>query len=215
MSKKAKKSSSPSSKQKKQPGRNFYVFTALAGALTMTGALLVALSPQPLRPDGSAAMAAAVEGADSINTVYSTPSQVTPGRWKYVYVHHSRSTVGSAQALALSPTGTTDHFVITNGNGGADGDLQLTPLWSDQRPATSPTGSGTIDPACISVCLIGDFDQAAPTPAQHHRLTQLINSLQSQLHLSAHCVIMLDQPATQASVGRHFPTGDFRTQLLR
>jgi hypothetical protein len=194
--------------------RSFYVFTALTGALTMTGALLVALSPQPLRPD-SATSLSAVEGADPMGAVYATKAPIALGRWKYIYVHHSRSAFGSAAQEAMSPVGTTDHFVITNGNGAGDGEVQITPLWAGQQSGGSPTGTGTIDPACISICVVGDFDQSLPTTSQHHRLTQLINSLQGQLRLPTHCVIMLDQPGTVASVGRHFPVSDFRSQLLR
>lgn len=212
MSKKAAKKSSPS-KAAAKSRRTFYVFTGLTGALTLTGALLVALSPQPLRPDGSTALAA-FEGPDPLAAVYTTPTPVSIGRWKYIYVHHSRTTVGSAATLARSANGTTDHFVITNGNGGADGDVQITSLWSKQESAASPTGAGSIDPACISVCLVGDFDRALPTAGQQHRLAQLINSLQAQLRLSTHCVIMLDQPGSPAAVGRHFPTSDFSSQIL-
>ena len=211
---KSKKTVTKTAPKSQQSRRTFYVFTGLTGALTLTGALLVAISPQPLRPDGSTALAA-VEGADPLAAVYSTPTPVSIGRWKYIYVHHSRTPSGSAATLAQSPVGTADHFVITNGNGGRDGEVQITPLWADQKPAVSPTGTGTIDPDCISICLVGDFDQSLPTAAQQHRLTQLIDSLQGQLRLASHCVIMLEQPTTPASVGRHFPTADFRSQILR
>lgn len=209
-SKKASKKTSSTERSR----RTFYVFTGLTSALTLTGALLVAISPQPLRPDGSTALAA-VEGPDPLAAVYDTPSPVAIGRWKYIYVHHSRSSSGSAASIArTSPAGTTDHFVITNGDGAPDGEVQITPLWSNQQSATSPTGTGSIDPACISICVVGDFDHTLPTTTQQHRLTQLINSLQGQLRLPTRSLIMLDQPSTPASVGRHFPTADFRSQLL-
>ena len=208
----SKKTSKKASKQ--QSRRTFYVFTGLTSALTLTGALLVMISPQPLRPDAPTSLAA-VEGSDDpLAAVYTPKTPISLGRWKYIYVHHSRSASGSAASLAHTPAGLTDHFVIGNGNGTPDGDIQITPLWANQSPAASPTGTGSIDPNCISICLVGDFDQALPTTSQHHRLTQLVNSLQTQLRLPAHCVIMLDQPGTPASVGHHFPTSDFRSQML-
>jgi hypothetical protein len=187
-----------SSSIQQKNARKFYVFTALTGALTMTGALLLAISPQPLRPDASLS---AVEGPDAFASIYSTPSPVTAGRWKYVYVHHSRS--------LTPPAVTTDHFILT------DEGLQPTSLWLNQSPATPPTGNGSIDPTCISICVVGDFDRSLPTPTQQHRLSRLIDSLQSKLRLPTRSVIMLDQPNTPASVGKHFPAADFRSQLLQ
>lgn len=203
-----------SKKSAKKTRRNFYVFTSLTGALTLTGGLLVMMAPDPLRPDAAATLAA-VEGPDPMAAVYGTRVPVAIGRWKYIYVRHSRSASGSAATLARStPAGLGDHFVIGNGNGCGDGEIQFGPRWTEQAPA-SPVGTGgSIDPSCISICLVGDFDHSAPTPSQLYRLTQLINSLQGQLRMAGRCLILLDQPMSPAGVGRHFPKSDFRGQLL-
>ena len=157
---------------------------------------MLAISPQPLRPDASRA---AVEVP--VRAILETAGSVTPGRWKYVYVHHSRS--------LPPPATTTDHFILT------DDGLQATELWTKQQAAGSPTGSGSVDPGCVSVCVVGDFDRSLPTPTLQRRLARLIDSLQSNLRMSSRCLIMLDQPNSPAGVGRHFPTADFRSQLLQ
>lgn len=176
--------------------RNFYVFTSLASALTLTGTLLLVLSPQPLRPDMPSTLSAIGTSPDTL-----TPVNPAPGRWQYIYVHQSRSNT--------PPAPTTDHFLITPAG------IQTTALWASQVSALPPTPGSSIDPSCISICLVGDFDSAAPAPAQHHHLAQLINSLQNQLHLPSRCLIMLDQPDSSASIGKLFPVTDFHSQLLR
>ncbi len=201
MSRKKKTTTSSSkggAKQKQQAVRKFYVFTALAGALTVTGAFLAVISPKPLRPETAMAASDVPEAYPAITT---TSAPVVPGRWKYVYVHHSRS--------LTAPAAVTDHFVLS------DEGLQATALWTNQRQALSPTGNGSVDPACVSVCVVGDFDRSLPTPVQQHRLTRLVDTLQSTLRMPTRCLIMLDQPESVGSVGKHFPTGDFRSYLMR
>ncbi|HZZ44950.1 MAG TPA: N-acetylmuramoyl-L-alanine amidase [Tepidisphaeraceae bacterium] len=190
-------------KKQEKSRRGFYVFTTLAAALTMTGGLLVAISPQPLRPEGGVSLSATVEG--EIDPLAGVSGTTLAGRWQYVYVHHSMSAYAPARG-----EGATDHFIVD-----ANGRVEKTALWNLQRPASSPTGNGSIDPGCISICVVGDFDQAPPTAGQHHRVVQLIDSLQSQFHMSNHCVIMLDQPGSMGSIGKQFPKADFRSQLLQ
>lgn len=196
---KTKKKSSASAKKK--PNRKMVVFSSLVGCLTLTGGLLVALAPSPLSPDAPASLSA-VAGTDTLSSIYATRTPVSLGRWTAVYVHHSGSQV--------APTSQSDHFLIH-----PDGQIQFTPRWSNQSSAAAPAGAASIDPACVSICLVGDLDQNAPTAAQVTHLTQLIQSLQSRLGLPARSVLTLHQPGSPAAVGRLFPTTDFRNQLLR
>src|SRR5262249_46071104 len=128
--------------------------------------------------------------------------------------HHSQTTSGNGLSLSRSADGAADHFVIGNGDGAADGEIQIGQRWYKQRAAAPPSGSRGIDPDCISICLIGDLDQTVPTPTQLRRLGQLVSALQGRLHISSKSVLMLDQPTTAAGIGRYFPTTAFREQLL-
>jgi hypothetical protein len=107
-----------------------------------------------------------------------------------------------------------DHFVIGNGDGAIDGELQIGQRWMQQASAKAPIRGSKIDPACISICLVGDFDRTVPTSTQLRRLAQLIGTLQGRFQIPADSVQLMEQPASVAGVGKYFPTTAFRTQLL-
>lgn len=197
----------------KRGQRKFVVFTSLVGMLTVTSALLLALAPAPLTPDASGSLYA-VDSPQALDAIFQTQVAVRPGQWKYLYVRHSASTTGNAMTLGEATGTLGDHFVIGNGDGAFDGEIQLGYRWDQQAPAAAPIGAAEIDPACISICLIGDFDSTVPTPLQLRRLGQLVATLQVRLGIGDERVILVDQANSPAGIGRYFPTTAFREQLL-
>jgi len=200
----------------KKAQRKFIVFSTLLGVLTLTSALLMALAPAPLVPDAATSLFA-VDEPRSFDVVFETKAPVAANRWKYVYVHHSQTPAGNALTLGEPTNGIGDHFVIGNGDGCADGEIQIGQRWNHQLPALPPAGANKIDPACISICLVGDFDRTVPTPTQLRRLTQLVGALQGQLHVAPSDVLVIDTPQggqSAAGIGRYFPKSAFRAQLL-
>jgi hypothetical protein len=199
--------------KKKSSSRKVIVFVCLAGTLSLTSALLLALAPAPLVPDATTSLFA-IDAPTSMDAVFETPQPIAPGRWKYIYIHHSHTAGGTASTLAHGH-GLSDHFLIGNGDGCLDGEIQITQRWAEQQSiADPPPGVSRIDPACVSICLVGDFDQSRPTPTQFRRLTQLVDALQARLHVPAGQVWMVDQPGSSAGVGTHFPQDQFRTAIL-
>ncbi len=194
--------------------RNLVVFGALIGGLTLTTALLLAFSPAPLAP-GAANSLFAVEAPASLDAIFATQTPIGSNRWTSIYIHHSATPAGDAVSLGQSSGGLKDHFLIGNGDGCADGEIQLSQRWSHQRPALPPAGADRIDPGCISICLVGDFDHTLPTSIQMRRLTQLVNSLQARFHIPRQNVLLVQQPGTSAGIGRFFPATAFRNQLLQ
>jgi hypothetical protein len=216
----------------KKSQRKVVVFSTLLGVLSMTCALLMALEPAPVAPDAASSLFAIDDQPRSMDAVFETQTPIAAGRWKYVYIHHSRTTSGNAitlasdgdaatataaAAAAAANTGVGDHFVIGNGDGCTDGEIQLTQRWNRQLAATPPAGASNVEPAwsqSISICVVGDFDSHVPTPTQLRRLTQLVNSLQGTLHIDRSRVLLIDSPKTAAGAGRYFPISAFRGQLL-
>lgn len=196
--------------------RPFVVFVTLVMFMTGTSALLLALSRPPLTPD-AAAQLYAVEPSSSLDVVFNTQPQASANRWQYIYVHHSRTPDGNARTLADANGSAAmgDHFVIGNGRGAIDGEIQMTQRWIQQQAATPPAGAGYIDPACISITLIGDFDRALPTNTQVQSLNQLLATLQHRLKIPADRVILRDVPHSEAGIGQYFPTTAFRSQLIK
>jgi hypothetical protein len=196
----------------KQTHRNVIVLTSLVGVLTLTSALLLALAPAPLAPDATNRLFA-IETPQTMDVIFQTDTPMRTGRWKYIYVHHSTTTAGNALSLAQGSAGVGDHFIIGNGDGSMDGEVQVGPRWNTQSVAGIPNGATSVDPDCISICLIGDFERGVPTPTQLRRLEQLVGALQGRLRIGANNVF-LDEAASAAGVGRYFPQTAFREQLL-
>lgn len=197
----------------KQPNRRVVVFTTLISVLTLTSALLLALAPAPLTADASSSLFA-IDAPESMDVIFQTPVPARPGRYKYIYIHHSRTPSGSAMSLSRPGIGLGDHFVIGNGEGAIDGEIQVGQRWTQQLSAAPPAGATTIDPACISICLVGDFDRTVPTPTQIRRLAQLVNVLQGRFDIPAAQVVLDNRAGLEASTGRYFPATAFREQLL-
>lgn len=198
----------------KKSHRKFIVFSTLLGVLSLTSALLMALAPAPLVPDAASSLFA-VDEPRSMDVIFETKTPVPANRWRYIYIHHSQTASGNAITLGQPTNGLGDHFVIGNGDGCVDGEIQIGQRWNHQHPATPPSGANKIDAQCISICLVGDFDRTVPTPTQMRRLTQLVGALQGQLHIDANSVLLIDQQGQSAAgIGRYFPKTAFRGQLL-
>jgi hypothetical protein len=196
--------------------RKVVVFASLIVVLTLTSALLLTLEPGQLRPDRPTGLFA-LDSRDALDPIFDTHTPAASNRWKYIYIHHSAAPQGSALTLAKGLGGLGDHFVIGNGEGSLDGQIEMGDRWLDQLPPAAPPGAKKIDPNCISICLIGDFHQNLPTPVQMQRLGQLVSSLQAKFKISADQVLMVtDQPANHAmEIGRYFPVSAFRGQLQK
>lgn len=214
-----KKSQQQQQRQQKQQRRQrkIVVFSTLLGVLSLTSALLMVLEPAPITADAAASLFA-VDEPRSMDAVFETKSPVPANRWKYIYIHHSRTASGNALTLGEGTNGGVgDHFVIGNGDGCVDGEIQVSQRWNQQLPALPPAGANTVEPAwgqSISICVVGDFDSTVPTPTQIRRLTQLVGALQGQLHIGRSEVLMIPEPKSAAGIGRYFPTTAFRGQLL-
>ncbi len=199
--------------KKHKSNRKVIVFVSLVGTLTLTSALLLALAPAPLTADTSTSLFA-VDAPSSLDVIFETQVPSNLGRWKYIYIHHSNTPAGNAATLAQN-SGLSDHFIIGNGDGCVDGEIQITQQWNRQDSiSTPPAGVSRIDPTCISICLIGDFDRTRPTPTQQRRLAQLVGTLQAKLRVPSSHVIMVDQPNSVAGIGHSFPLDAFRNQIL-
>jgi hypothetical protein len=195
------------------PRRKFVVFVSLVGALTLTSALLLALAPESLKPDAARSLFAS--GApQTLDVVFETTEPIREGRWRYVFIHQSRTGSGDALSLAQTPDGAPDHFVIGNGNGCQDGEIQVTQRWTQQDVPGDIPGLPRTQPNFISICLVGDFDLARPTPAQQNRLVQLVNALQRRLDIPRANVTWFPGGAGIAGVGRSFPAADLHAQLI-
>ena len=105
-----------------------------------------------------------------------------PGpQWQWIVVHHSAGPEGNAAVFDQwhRQRGWDElgyHFVIGNGHGSGDGQVEVGPRWAQQRAgAHCHTPSDRFNRHGIGVCLVGDFSKAGahPTPAQRAALVDL------------------------------------------
>jgi hypothetical protein len=139
---------------------------------------------------------------------------VSRQKWNAIFIHHSQTPNGNADTFANRAGGLADHFVIGNGSGCVDGEVQMGQRWMAQLPAGQVPGAKSVPAGCITICVVGDFDRSIPTATQQLRLTQLVQTLQGRLGVSADRVYLHQGSRTPADVGTRFPLGAFRAQLL-
>lgn len=203
---KSSKSATPSGpKQGKKARRNAIVLVSLLGSLVGTSALLLVLAPAPLLPEAGSLLA--TDEIDGFVRVFETAQPLQTSRWRYVYVHHTRSRRGNA----YEGNGTGDHFLIGNGEGCADGGIQLGHRWMQQQTASLP--SATVPDDFISIGIVGDFNARPPTANQVRSLNRLVASVQRRFHIPARAVVIEDRRTDAAGVGKHFPIASFRAGL--
>ena len=107
--------------------------------------------------------------------------------WDFLVMHHSATASGNAAAfhkahLEKGWDGLGYHFVIGNGHGSGDGQIEVGWRWTQQREGAH-AGNDTFNQRGIGICLVGDFTASTPTAAQMRSLQRLSD------FLSAYCGI--------------------------
>ena len=103
--------------------------------------------------------------------------------WKYIVIHHSATLAGSVKAFHKFHTeqgygGVAYHFVIGNGNGMKDGEVQGTFRWKQQISGTHVSVKAWDHNVFgIGICLVGNLENTPPTKAQMEALKKLISRL--------------------------------------
>jgi len=100
--------------------------------------------------------------------------------WDIITIHHSATSVGNAGSFDRTHRrrrmgGLFYHFVIGNGNGSGDGEVEVGWRWKKQKCANRPQD--------IQICLVGNFNDQSPTPAQLNSLSELIRILRKQYNI--------------------------------
>lgn len=181
-----------------------------------SGRLRVALTPR------SANLAA--EGDSESELPLDIHSEAFERRWVYVVIHHSATSAGSVEGIHDEHRRRRDssgnlwlgigyHFVIGNGNGMPDGQIESTFRWRQQLHGAH-SGSAVHNANGIGICLIGNFEEKPPTAEQLKSITQLVDSLTSRYRIPARLVIGHKTVKPTACPGRHFPLQDVVQKAL-
>ncbi len=115
------------------------------------------------------------------------PSQLEKG-WRAVIVHHSATDFGNAAIFDKWHRernhweGVGYDFVIGNGTDSTDGQVEVTFRWRKQIPGAhcGGTANNWANKDGIGICLVGNFNNTAPTSRQVRSLLKLIRFLQKR-----------------------------------
>lgn len=134
--------------------------------------------------------------------------------WRYITVHHSATREGNAKSFDRNHRrrhmgGLFYHFVIGNGTGSRDGEVEVGWRWRRQAEVNRPHD--------IQVCLVGDFSKQRVSQAQFNSLVNLIQILQRQYDIPASHVRRhkdIHGKSTECP-GSHFPFQKLLAELRK
>lgn len=145
--------------------------------------------------------------------------KIRPWKWKYIVIHHSASDSGNASTIDKYHrdnrgwiNGLGYHFLIGNGNGARDGQIEVGNRWNRQIDGAH-AGNGEYNKHGVGICLIGNFEDEYPTNSQISSLLYLINYLQERCNIPKENVIMHKTFRKTACPGRHFPYNKVMARL--
>lgn len=135
--------------------------------------------------------------------------------WKYVVIHHTASTRGSVESIHETHLQRKDkhgnpwqgigyHFVIGNGQGMDDGEIESTFRWREQIHGAH-AGDAEYNQKGIGVCLVGNFEETSPSPKQLAAVKRLVSALKADYHITADRVVGHGRVKATACPGRYFP----------
>ncbi len=140
--------------------------------------------------------------------------------WKSIVIHHTATTRGSVESIHETHLKRKDskgnhwlgigyHFVIGNGNGMGDGEVQPTFRWREQMHGAH-AGNRQHNQHGIGIALIGNFENEPPTDEQLTAVKGLVAHLKSTYGLTADDVIGHGDFKATACPGKLFPMEDVR-----
>ncbi len=126
---------------------------------------------------------------------YLTPSvrkaidraAVRKGRWRYIIIHNSGTRNGNARIFGnyhrnvrKMPNGLAYHFVIGNGRGSGNGEIEIGSRWTRQING-GHVASDYLNNIALGICLVGDLNRDRPTAAQLAATEELVDYLRARV----------------------------------
>jgi hypothetical protein len=170
--------------------REAKVFAALALAMTAGVIILKALGNNP--PSAGAFCLSDYTQAVSVEEAIGfRPGQPTV-LWDRIKIIYSGTKAGNIQQLAFlsglaEPEDINCHFVICNGLGGSDGQIQTTEKWRMQWPVNRELLNheirNTTEEPTIHICVIAEGKPSRPTEMQIETTEALVAELCSKFDI--------------------------------
>ena len=153
------------------------------------------------------------------------PTSVKERKWRWVILHHSDDTSGSAakyHKIHLEENGWENglgyHFVIGNGSQTGDGEVEVGPRWVRQiQGAHAKVPGNRYNEYGVGICLVGDFEDgiAQPTSKQFAALVSLCKWLMKRYGIAASDIQGHCDCCDTACPGKNFPWAKLRARIGR
>jgi len=152
--------------------------------------------------------------------VYRSRSASVPGswrrtapahKWRYIVIHHSATQVGGAERFDREHRARIDHtyglgyhFVVGNGSDTLDGQVETGARWKRQMRGAH-CGNDFYNAHGVGICLVGNFQQRAPSRKQMAATEKLVRYLQLRYDIPANAVIGHRHIKNTLCPGKYFP----------
>jgi hypothetical protein len=172
-------------------------------------------SYKPYKPQSSSGSSSSAYGW--------VPSRASEKQWKAIVIHNSATDSGNMATIdaahrAKGWDGVGYDFVIGNGSGSSNGQIEPTFRWTGQKTgAHCKTPSNWANENAIGICLIGNFNNTRPTAAQMAALNKLVKFLVKRYGIPVskiygHKEVPGHSTATDCP-GRNFSMSSFRASM--
>ena len=150
--------------------RKVVVMISLVASVTIGAVVLMALDRSV--PAGGAYSLASYLRLNPVDKVALDPIEVQPAGWNRIEIYYSQTDSGTAEDLEVieqlrSSGRMKTHFIVCNGFGADDGQIQSTKDWKTQIAVNN----------VIRICVIADQKFSPATDCQIRRTTQLVETL--------------------------------------
>ena len=155
------------------------VLVVLLVSMTTGAIVLMALGNHP--PSAGAFCLSTYYRLDPVQQAVDSRVTQAQGRWESIEVYYSGSKAGNIEQLAsLSGLASSDdincHFVVCNGLGGNDGQIQTTEKWQNQW-SVIPDHTWYGSSRTIRICIVADGKNIRSTDTQIKRTEALVDAL--------------------------------------
>jgi hypothetical protein len=199
-----------------------YVVSA-GDAESITAKLATLRSSRPAPPPPLIVQADRLPHPSGLPSEWRPNATATPRDWQAIVIHHAAQESGDAASIGRVHRdvnkwdGLGYHFVIGNGTQSGNGEIEVGFRWREQREGAHARARAGDDNRWnlhgIGICLVGDFTNVAPSPAQMDALVRLVRALMAEYHLDAKDVFPHKIVHDTECPGARFPWAQFISRL--
>lgn len=155
---------------------------------------------------------------------WAPPSGVEKN-WRAIVIHHSATDTGNVASIDdyhrnnNGWDGIGYDFVIGNGSGCGNGEVDSTFRWTEQRTGAhcKTDASNWANESAVGICLIGNFNDSRPTSSQMTSLKKLVRFLSERYDIPASKIYGHNTTpghSTNTSCpGKYFPMSSVKSKL--